>query len=434
MEYTEAVEYVLGIPKFSKGKTSPEDLKVFLAALGNPEEGQQVIHVAGTNGKGSVCAYLTSCLKEAGYRVGTFTSPHLVRINERFAIDKQPVDDDTFARAFTVVKETVDRLTRQGFSHPTYFEFLFLMCMVMFREEGVDYTVLETGLGGRLDATNVIERPRICVITSISLDHVKILGDTIPQIAGEKAGIIKSEVPVVYDNLNPEAGVVMAARAKTVGSPAYPVDRRLYQADALDRDGIRFIGASEAFGREIYRIPFIGEYQMENAMLAVTALGVLSKSDSRITGQVVKQGLLKTVWPGRMEQVLPGVYLDGAHNEGGMREFVKTANRVAGAGRGKVYVLFGVVADKDYETMVRELCSQVRFDAAVLTHVDNSRALDVENVRKAFAASTDKPLYACETVEEAVRTVLSLKQEEDTVFCVGSLYLVGSIKEVIGRI
>lgn len=435
MEYTEAVEYLLGIPKFSKGKTSPEDLKVYLAALDNPEEGLKVLHVAGTNGKGSVCAYLTSGLMESGYHVGTFTSPHLIRINERFAIDRKPVEDDIFTAAFATVKETADRLMRQGYQHPTYFEFLFLMCMVMFRDAKVDYAVLETGLGGRLDATNVIERPLICVIASISLDHVKILGDTIPQIAGEKAGIIKEGVPVVYDCTNREAASVMAGQAKRKNSPAYPVGGASYSISSIDRQGIRFFGADEAFGKEEYSIPFIGEYQVENAMLAVTALGVLSRSDRQITSEAVKKGLANTVWPGRMEQALPGVYLDGAHNEGGMREFVKTANRAAalGGGTGKVYVLFGVVADKDYETMVRELCSQVNFDAAVLAHIDNTRALDVERMKGVFESCTDKPVYAFQTVEEAVDKVLSMKSEEDTVFCVGSLYLIGSIKEVIGR-
>lgn len=435
MKYTEAVEYLLGIPKFSKGKTSQEDLKVYLAVLDNPQDGLKVIHVAGTNGKGSVCAYLTSCLIEAGYHVGTFTSPHLIRINERFAIDRKPVEDDIFTAAFQTVKETADRLIRQGYQHPTYFEFLFLMCMVMFRDAKVDYAVLETGLGGRLDATNVIDHPLICIITSISLDHVKILGDTILQIAGEKAGIIKSGIPVVYDSTNREAGSVMAGQAKRKGSPAYPVGGSSYSISSIDKHGICFCGADEAFGREEYSIPFIGEYQVENAMLAVTALGILSKTAHRINMEAVKKGLAGTVWPGRMEQALPGVYLDGAHNEGGMREFVKTANRVAGLGdgSGKVYVLFGVVADKDYETMVRELCSQVNFDAAVLAHIDNTRALDVERMRGVFEACTDKPVYAFQTVEEAVDKVISMKTEEDTVFCVGSLYLIGSIKEVIGR-
>ena len=187
MNYEEAVAYIEETPKFTT-KNKMEHTKECLKRLGDPQDKFRVIHVAGTNGKGSTCAFLTSVLREAGYSCGLFTSPHLVVINERFQINEKNIDDETFLRAFCKVKALADELVEEGNYHPTYFEFLFLMGMVIFAEAGVDYVTLETGLGGRLDATTAVENPAACVITSISLDHMQYLGNTIPQIAGEKDG------------------------------------------------------------------------------------------------------------------------------------------------------------------------------------------------------------------------------------------------------
>ena len=198
MNYEEAVAYIEETPKFTT-KNKLEHTKECLRRLGSPEERFKVIHVAGTNGKGSTCAFLTSILREAGYSCGLFTSPHLVVINERFQINEKNIDDDTFLHAFEKVKKLADELVAEGSYHPTYFEFLFLIGMVIFADAGVDYVVLETGLGGKLDATTAVEHPLACVITSISFDHMQYLGNTITAIAGEKAGIIVPGVPVIYD-------------------------------------------------------------------------------------------------------------------------------------------------------------------------------------------------------------------------------------------
>ena len=188
MNYREIVDYIEEIPKFTSKK---------------------VIHVAGTNGKGSVCAYLDSMLRAGGYKVGLFTSPHLVKINERFKINGEMISDERFVKAFEEVQKIIKKAQEDGLDHPSYFETLFLMGMVVFKEANVDYVVLETGLGGRLDATNTVDHPLACIITSISLDHVEYLGDTIGKIAGEKAGIIKPQVPVIYDGHQPEASEVI---------------------------------------------------------------------------------------------------------------------------------------------------------------------------------------------------------------------------------
>ena len=190
--YEEANAYIAEVPKFTK-TNEPSNTVELLDRLGHPEEAFKVIHVAGTNGKGSVCAFLEGMLRAAGYRTGLFTSPHLVRINERFQIDRQEISDERFTGAFNVVKEAIDQMVAEGFHHPTYFEILFAVGMVAFREEKIECLVMETGLGGRLDATNTVAHPVCCVITSISLDHTAVLGDTVEQIAGEKAGIIKEK-------------------------------------------------------------------------------------------------------------------------------------------------------------------------------------------------------------------------------------------------
>lgn len=194
MNYEEAVAYIEETPKFTK-KNSLEHTKECLRRLGSPEKQFKVIHVAGTNGKGSTCAFITSVLREAGYSCGLFTSPHLVRINERFQINETEIDDETFLNAFEKVKHLADELVAEGSYHPTYFEMLFLMGMVIFAEAGVDYVTLETGLGGRLDATTAVESPAACVITSISLDHMQYLGNTVGEIAGRRQGLLFPEFP-----------------------------------------------------------------------------------------------------------------------------------------------------------------------------------------------------------------------------------------------
>ena len=253
MNYEEAVAYIEETPKFTK-KNSLEHTKECLRRLGNPQEKFKVIHVAGTNGKGSTCAFLTSILREAGYSCGLFTSPHLVKINERFQINEVNIDDDTFLKAFERVKVLADELVAEGSYHPTYFEMLFLMGMVIFAEAGVDYVTLETGLGGRLDATTAVENPVACVITSISLDHMQFLGNTVREIAGEKAGIIVPGVPVIYDGNDKDAAEVIAAKAKELGSPAYKVIQAGAKVLGNNKDGIDFFpGGRLLWG---YQVPY----------------------------------------------------------------------------------------------------------------------------------------------------------------------------------
>ena len=352
MNYEEAVAYIEETPKFTT-KNKLEHTKECLRRLGNPQKQFQVVHVAGTNGKGSTCAFLTSVFREAGYSCGLFTSPHLVVINERFQINEKNIDNDTFLRAFEKVKKLADELVAEGSYHPTYFEFLFLMGMVIFADANVDYVILETGLGGRLDATTAVEEPSACVITSISFDHMQYLGNTIEAIAGEKAGIIVPGVPVIYDGNNPAAAGVIRARAQELGSPYFEVKREDTKIIRNTRAGIDFSYENEYYGNTVFTLPFIAEYQVMNSSLALKTIEVL-KDQVKIPVEAVRKGLLETRWQGRMETVLPGVIVDGAHNEDAAQKLRMSMERYF-PGR-RLILILGVFKDKEYEKIASILC------------------------------------------------------------------------------
>ena len=220
--YKETVEKILEIPKFTS-KNSLGHTREFLRRLGDPQESFKVIHVAGSNGKGSVCAFLESALRASGKKTGLFTSPHLMHLEERFALDGQPCSREDFVWAAELAGQAAFAMVEEGLPHPTFFEYVFAVGMLVFAKRNVEYAVLETGLGGRLDATNIVAKPLLTVITSISLEHTEILGDTLAQIAAEKAGILKPGVPVVYDASVPEAEEIIRKKAASLGCKAYPV-------------------------------------------------------------------------------------------------------------------------------------------------------------------------------------------------------------------
>ena len=427
MNYEEAVAYIEETPKFTT-KNKLEHTKECLRRLGSPEERFKVIHVAGTNGKGSTCAFLTSILREAGYSCGLFTSPHLVVINERFQINEKNIDDDTFLHAFEKVKKLADELVAEGSYHPTYFEFLFLMGMVIFADAGVDYVVLETGLGGKLDATTAVEHPLACVITSISFDHMQYLGNTITAIAGEKAGIIVPGVPVIYDGNDAEAAKVISERAQELGSPYYEVKREDAEILRNTMSGIDFSFKNEYYGNTTFSIPFIAKYQVMNSMLALKTIEVM-KDHISVSEDAVCRGVRETRWQGRMETVLPGVIVDGAHNEDGVEKFVDTAAHFQ-----KEYpltLLFSAVDDKDYTDMIRTILDKISFCHVIVTQVGGYRKVPAEHLAEIFKEQGCPSAEACENVEMAFKKALEQKGEDGMLFCVGSLYLVGEIKTAI---
>lgn len=426
LDYTQAVEYIDEIPKFTT-KHPPEHTRELLRRMGDPQEGMKIIHVAGTNGKGSVCAYLHSMLMSGGYHCGLFTSPHLVKINERYRIDAASVSDELFLEAFTETKKVVDAYMEEGSEHPSYFEMLFLMGMYIFKKSGVDYVILETGLGGRLDATNVIERPLACIITSISRDHVEYLGDTLDQIAFEKAGIIKPGVPVIYDGHCREAAGVIAKRARALGSSAYELTPQMYEIESYDREGISFAFRYPGERPVSLKIPYIAKYQMMNASLAYFTMRTLA-SEHRIASDDLIRGMAQTNWPCRMETVLPGVIIDGAHNEDGVAQFVKTAAHFAG--ENKITILFSAVCDKRYHDMIREITEGIHPDCVVTTQIQGDRVVSAGELAEIFVQTG----AACVEAEPDVGRAFELayaQKGDGMLFCVGSLYLAGELKAYI---
>lgn len=405
-----AREYLLDIPFWTKKKNTLEQVRAFLEELGNPDEELQIIHVAGTNGKGSVCADLTSVLREAGYHVGTFVSPHLVDIRERFLLDGTPVAEEVFERSFQKVLSAVQIMTSRGYCHPTFFEFVFLMAMVIFQEQKPDYVILETGLGGRLDTTNVIRRPLGCVITSISLEHTQYLGDSIEKIASEKAGIIKKGIPVVYDANQPEASAVICKRAEEMASKAYGLDRE------------------DSYGQ----VDFAAPYQAMNAALAVKLLQVLEIPG--VDDQVIQRGLSSVCWKGRMQKIGPGIWLDGAHNPGGIQAFIEAVRKISGTdttGQGGLQLLFAAVSDKDYGQMIEMLCRGLPIDRVTVVHLNSDRGLEPAILKELFYKNGCSQVETYENVREALDAALGHKGEQDRLFAVGSLYLIGEIEAAL---
>lgn len=427
--YEEAAAYIEEIPKFTK-KHTLEHTKTFLKRLGNPAADRKIVHVAGTNGKGSVCAYLQAILMAEGKRTGFFTSPHLVSVNERIRVDNIQIDNETFLKVFRKVLKIVRQMVEDGIEHPSYFEFLFGMGMTAFAETDVEYIILETGLGGRLDATNAIDNPALVIITSISLDHTAILGDTIEKIAGEKAGIIKPGVPVFFDGSSKKAAEVIKAKAAELGVSCREVTKNAYEIQEVHRKYIAFSRRSAYDKDVIFQVPMCGCYQAMNAELALEA------SEYLLAGEEIhmdrwKEALAELHWEGRMERVGAHITVDGAHNPGAMEAFVESVKALDESERGEMVLLFSSVSDKKYDQMIEYLCENLDVKAYVVTQIEDERGVPAEELADVFRRYTDRPVYCKERLEDAVRTAMNERGETGEIYCLGSLYLVGMMKKLL---
>ena len=427
--YEEAAAYIEEIPKFTK-KHTLEHTKTFLKRLGNPAADRKIVHVAGTNGKGSVCAYLQAILMAEGKRPGVFTSPHLVSVNERIRVDNIQIDNETFLKVFRKVLKIVRQMVEDGIEHPSYFEFLFGMGMTAFAETDVEYIILETGLGGRLDATNAIDNPALAIITSISLDHTAILGDTIEKIAGEKAGIIKPGVPVFFDGSSKKAAEVIKAKASELGVSCREVTKNAYEIQEVHRKYIAFSRRSAYDKDVIFQVPMCGCYQAMNAELALEA------SEYLLAGEEIhmdrwKEALAELHWEGRMERVGAHITVDGAHNPGAMEAFVESVKALDESERGEMVLLFSAVSDKKYDQMIEYLCENLDVKAYVVTQIEDERGVPAEELADVFRRYTDRPVYCKERLEDAVRTAMNERGETGEIYCLGSLYLVGMMKKLL---
>ena len=427
-EYRSAEEYLLQIPMWTRKKNSLEDVEKFLEKLGRPDRQLSIIHVAGTNGKGSVCAFLTSMLKEAGYQVGTFVSPHLVEIRERFLLQGEMISKEDFVEGFFTVKAAAEQMMAEGYCRPTFFEFLFYMSLIIFRKQKPDYVILETGLGGRLDTTNVISHPVATVITSISLEHTEYLGDTISQIAGEKAGIIKAGVPVIFDAGNSEAVSVIVDRAEEQESPWFPVQRTDYFIE--ERDTCHMEVMSETMSGQGFslNIPFAAGYQAVNALLAFRTLEVLKPAKCSLAS--MKSGIFHTKWPGRMERLAEDIYVDGAHNPHGIQVFTEAAAHIQTLTGKSMILVFAAVSDKNYESMIAHLCERLQLEAVIIPRLESERGAEPETLAQVFKEHGTSQVTVHSSVKEGLDAALLQRGKDRLLFCTGSLYAIGEIKKM----
>lgn len=426
MTYQEAAAYIERIPRFTK-KHNLEHTKEFLRRLGNPAADRKIVHVAGTNGKGSVCAYLQAVLMAEGKRVGLFTSPHLAYVNERIRVDNIPVDDEGFTRIFCAVKEAALQMEEEGWGHPSYFEFLFGMGMKAFEETDAEYIILETGLGGRLDATNSVERVQLAIITSVSLDHTEILGDTIEQIAAEKAGIIKRGVPVFYDGSSKAVSEVIRRIALENEAPCREISNHAYEIREVTRKYIAFSRVNAYDKDVIIQIPICGCYQAMNAELALCAAEYLLKGEE-IHEERWKEALASLRWEGRMERIGEHLVIDGAHNPGAVEAFVESVKALKADWEADSVILFSAVSDKKYEQMISFLCRNLDVKAFVVTEVEDARRVPAEELARVFCRYTGKKVICEPEIENALRAAKLQRDGDGDIYCLGSLYLAGMIK------
>lgn len=426
----EILDYLYNLRRFGK-ETGAVRAQRALLMLGNPEKKLNVIHVAGTNGKGSVCAYMNEALLELGFSVGMFTSPHLVRVNERIRLNKEEISDEDFIKYYKRVREVSDKMVNEGFDGLAFFDFVFVMAVLYYEDNNPDYVILETGLGGKDDATAAIENKKLSVITSISLDHTEILGDTIEQIAIQKAGIIVPNTPVVYYKSNDEVGRIMEDTAAKCCSRAISVDEKSFDFIQMERKRIDFSVNNSYYRNNVFSIRNAGLYQMMNATLALNAISMLDGATD-FDLEKIKNAFAKCVWAGRMESISDNIFIDGAHNPDGIKCFIETANKMADE-ESKAYLLFGAVCEKDYDQMIRTICHTGKFDGFVIAPLSNHRALALDVMVEEFNKYTDKPVYFRDNVKEAFEFAKSMLSGSDVLFCAGSLYLVGEIKALMGE-
>ena len=385
--------------------------------LGNPHERFRSIHVAGTNGKGSIAAILSSVLVREGYKVGLYTSPHLVRFNERIQIDGCAISDDAVAAA----AEAVQFVYTQGGQPPTFFECATAMALYHFASENVDWAVLETGMGGRLDATNLV-RPEVSIISTISMDHQVYLGNTLAKIAAEKGGIIKEGVPVVTGVKNKKALKIIQKIASEKNAPLYCLGSDLrVRRDGKDR--FSYFGIHSKWKN--LKVALCGGHQILNAGTALGALELLMRKGIGISEQSIYEGLAEVKWPGRLEIVSeqPLVILDGAHNPAGVRSLKQYLTHKLN-GRHLTLVV-GIMADKSWRVMLHALIPIV--DRLIITRPQNDRALDMETLA-AFVRPFHKEFKVVPRVDEAMATAIKHASHDDAVCLAGSLYAVGEAK------
>jgi dihydrofolate synthase / folylpolyglutamate synthase len=429
VNYEASLAALLGLGQELRGvKFDLAAIQTILARLGNPHLRYPTAIVAGTNGKGSTSAFLAAILEAAGYRTGLYTSPHLVWPNERIQINGQALSDSDFAAAFSKVWECVERLEATGAltQRPSFFEYLTAAGFVHFASQDVDFAVLEVGMGGRLDATNVTV-PRVAVITNIDLDHQKFLGETLAAIASEKAGVIKAGRPVVSSVERPEAREVIRRRARELGAPLLETATNTRASHLRNAEG-QFIFDLMVGEDSFFNLApsLAGRTQVSNAMAAVSAAWVLNRQGFAISSQAICRGLERTSWPGRLETISgsPLVVLDGAHNPAAAQELADFA-REQWAGR-RLRLVYASMRDKAIGEISRLLFPLA--DAIYLTRPNQPRAATPEEILS-VAENPSAQMVVEDDPIQALERAWGESAPDDVVLVAGSLFLVGAVKK-----
>lgn len=434
MNYTEAIEYIHATAAFGS-KLGLDNIRSLMSLLGDPQDKLRFIHIAGTNGKGSVAAYILSIMEQAGYRTALYSSPELNRFSERIRINDKEISDDDVAHYATVVREKAEYMISHDLGSPSEFELVLAMAFLYFLDQDVDIVILEVGLGGRLDATNVINRSLLSVITRISFDHMQYLGDSLPQIAYEKASIIKKDGVVIVYPAEKDILDVYKKMCRLKNASLYIA--KLPSENNADHNGVSLSPASRrrfVLDNNTYSTRMLASYETENASLAIQAADLLRKDPETyglsIADEDIYDGIEKASWPGRFEIIShePLIIVDGAHNEDGAKALAKTLKEYFG--QTKLTLCIGILRDKQYDKMLTALLPFA--DRVIACEIPNPRTLKAEELSEAISRSTKNvEIIISKKTEDAYQEIKELQYDTAAVIICGSLYLVGPMRELI---
>ena len=424
MDYQQSRAYIRDAEQYAGGAMDLINIKELMKRLGNPQDQLKYIHVAGTNGKGSVIAYLYTTLMKAGYHVGRYISPSVYSYREKIETEGKPISREKFAEQTTRVAAVIEEMTAEGLAHPTPFEIETAVAFLFFAEEKCDPVILEVGMGGITDATNLITTTELAVLVPISMDHQSFLGNTISEIAEKKAGIIKPGSSVVTIGQETEALEVIKKTGAEAGADVCVAD--VSEAEVLEAD---FTGQRFCYKGEEYTLSLAGSYQTENAVLALEALRILDERGYHTTLEQRKEGLWATRWNGRLTIIHkdPLFIVDGAHNpaaadmlEDSVRKYFKDR---------RLFFIMGVFKDKDYPYIIRKLCPYAEQILAIETP-DNPRALPAEELAKAIRPYNAN-VRAEKNIPRAVEELFEMAGKDDVILSFGSLSFIGEITRIV---